>query len=126
MTRTDRLVHAAALGCFALLAQGCASAPPPSRELDAAAAMLAEAKAAKAADFAPVEFGFAGDKLKAAQAAAADRQNDRARMAAGQALVDAELALAKSRAAQVRAELQQKTEANAQLRRELLGEEAPR
>lgn len=100
---------------------GCASTPPPTGELSAAQSAVAQARAAKAADHAPVEFGFAEEKLQTAKQALDQRQNDRARSAAEQALVDAELALAKSKAAEARARVKEKTESNARLRRELLG-----
>nr|WP_282452589.1 DUF4398 domain-containing protein [Lysobacter sp. CAU 1642] len=104
----------------------CASTPPPTAELAAAEAALNDARQAKAADFAPVELGFARDKLAVAQAAIEARQYDRARDAAAQAAADAELALAKSRAAQARREVQRRSEENTQLRRDLLGEEKRR
>ncbi|GIX34771.1 MAG: hypothetical protein KatS3mg126_0550 [Lysobacteraceae bacterium] len=104
---------------------GCASTPPPTAELAAAEAALHAATQAGAADFAPVELGFARDKLAQAQAAAAAREHARARAVAEQALVDAQLALAKSQAARARAELQARSEENAALRRELLGEDTP-
>ncbi|MBD8524917.1 DUF4398 domain-containing protein [Pseudomarimonas arenosa] len=101
---------------------GCASTPPPTSELNAAQSAVAQARAARAADHAPVEFGFAEEKLQTAKQALDQRQNDRARSAAEQAQVDAELALAKSKAADARARVKEKTEANARLRRELLGD----
>lgn len=105
---------------------GCASTPPPTAEIDAAELAVAQARRGSAADYAPVELGFAEKKLATAQAALAQRENRRALDAAAQAQADAELALAKSRAAQARAEVQAKSQANAELRRDLLGEESPR
>ena len=105
---------------------GCAATPPPTQELAVAESALAAARAARAADYAPVEFGFAQEKLDAARAANDKRDFTRAMAAAAEAEVDAELALAKSRAALKRAEVQEKSQANAALRRELLGEEGRR
>jgi hypothetical protein len=108
------------------LLAGCASTPPPTAELSSAEVAVNEATRGNAADFAPVELGFARDKLAAAQAASDARDFERARVVAAQAQVDAELALAKSRAAQARAEVQRRSEENSALRRDLLGEEGDR
>lgn len=124
MTGHQKLGYAGLMWLALGVLPGCASTPPPTAEIDAAASAIADARRGSAADFAPVELGFAEDKLRAAQAAVEQRDNARARQAAAQAQVDAELALAKSRAAQARAAVQERTEANAALRRELLGEES--
>lgn len=122
MTGKPKLFQAAPwlLALFAL--GGCASTPPPTAELAAAEAALNEAERAEAADFAPVELGFARERLDQARAASEQRDYGVAKTAASQAQVDAELALAKSRAARARAEVQKRSEDNAALRRELLGE----
>lgn len=130
MTRCARIGHAR--GCLAglltagLLLAGCATAPPPLTELDAADAALMLARDAQAADLAPVELGFAESRRAEAAAAMAERDHARARVLAAQAEVDATLAAAKSRAASARAEVQRKTSENASMRRELLGEGAQR
>jgi hypothetical protein len=108
---------------LAMVLGGCASTPPPTAELAAAEAALQEAEREGAADFAPVELGFARERLSAAQAASEGRDHARAQQAAAQARIDAELALVKSRAARARAAVQQRSEENRALRRELLGEE---
>jgi hypothetical protein len=108
---------------LALALTGCASTPPPLGELAAADAALGAARAAGAADFAPVEYGFAQQKRERAAQALDQRDNAAARQLALQAEADAVLAEAKSRAAAGRAAVQQKTRANAELRRELLGED---
>ena len=122
MSGKGKLFRAALAGLLAAAVMGCASTPPPTAELAAAESAVREAERASAADFAPVELGFARDKLAAAQAASEAREHARAKVAAAQALVDAELALVKSRAAQARAEVQRRSEENSALRRELLGE----
>lgn len=99
----------------------CATVPPPMNELAAADAAIGAAREARAAEFAPVEFGFAEDKRRAAAAALDARDHGRARQLALQAEADAELAVAKSRAAIGRNAVQQKTRENTELRRELLG-----
>lgn len=130
MTRCSGIRHAgctlAGLLAASLLLAGCASAPPPVAELDAADAALLLARDVQAADLAPVELGFAQTRRAEAAAAMAERNHARARVLAAQAEVDATLAAAKSRAAAARADVQRKTAENAALRRELLGEGAPR
>lgn len=123
MPRCAGLRHALSTVLVALALAGCASTPPPIGELAAADAALGAARAAGAADFSPVEYGFAQEKRDAAQAALDQRDHAAARALALQAQADAQLAEAKSRAAAGRTAVQQKTRENAELRRELLGEE---
>ncbi|HSJ97842.1 MAG TPA: DUF4398 domain-containing protein, partial [Myxococcota bacterium] len=99
----------------------CASTPPPLTDLAAADAAIGAARAAGAADFAPVEFRFAEDKRQAASAALDGRDFPLARQLALQAEVDAALAEAKARAAAGRNAVQEKTRENTELRRDLLG-----
>ncbi len=94
-------------------------------ELSAADAAIGAAREARAAEFAPVEFGFAQDKRRAAAVALDNRDNAGAQRLALQAAADAELAEAKSRAAMGRNQVQQKGRENAELRRELLGGDRP-
>jgi hypothetical protein len=108
-----------------LMLAACATAPPPMTELAAADAAIGIAREARAAEFAPVEFGFAEDKRRAAEAALDGRDHAAARQLALQAEADAALAAAKSRAAIGRNAVQQKSRENSQLRRELLGGDQP-
>ena len=109
-----------------LMLAGCASAPPPIGLLDEADTAIAAAREARADDFAPVELGFAEEKLAAARISMQERDYDAARTQAGQAELNATLAGARSRAATGRAAVKQQTEENARLRRELLdGENGP-
>jgi hypothetical protein len=123
MTGKAKLVRMLLPGALAIALCGCASTPAPTAELVAAEAAVLAAERGGAADFAPVELGFARERLTAAQAASDGRDYARAQQAAAQAQIDAELALVKSRAARARAEVQQRSEENRALRRELLGEE---
>ncbi|HRQ65448.1 MAG TPA: DUF4398 domain-containing protein [Xanthomonadaceae bacterium] len=91
-------------------------------EIDEAARAVAAARAADAGAHAPMELRFAEERLAAARTAADDKDGARAGMLAEQALVNAELAMAKARAARIRAEVQARSEQNAQLRRSLLGD----
>jgi len=127
MTRPAKKRHAvASLIAASLLLSGCASAPRPDAELAAAESAVSAARRLSANDVAPLDFASAEEKLAQARAAADERQYDRARQSAAQAQVDAELAAAKSRAAKARDEVKRKAEANATLRRDLLGEEGAR
>ncbi len=105
-----------------IILAGCAPTRLPLAEIDEAAQALAAARAAESALHAPMEMRFAEERLAAARQAAEDKDGARAAMMAEQALVNAELAMTKARAARIRAEVQDKSEQNALLRRELLGE----
>lgn len=121
MTLTDTKIYVIALICGLLSA--CASAPPPRMGLDRAQDAIAQANRVGASDYAPVEFDAAVGQMREAEALYVKRDTKNADAAAEQAEVNAELAVAKSRAAVARATVQQKTDENARLRRELLGEQ---
>lgn len=112
---------ALALVSMAVIA-GCASAPPPRGVLDGAEGAIGDARSARAEDFAPVELGYAQERMAAARGAMGERDYAMAAQYALQAEVDARLAETRSRAAAGREEIKRHTEENARLRRELLGE----
>ena len=120
MTLTDTKIHVLILICVLLSA--CASAPPPRMALDRAQDAIAEANGMRASDYAPVEFDAAVAQMREAEAHYAKRDTRDADAAASRAEVNADLAIAKTRAARARATVQQKTDENARLRRELLGD----
>jgi len=95
---------------------GCASVPPPDASMNLAQAQLQAARDAGAADYAPVDLGFAQDKFQQAQAAMADRKYADASDLAEESRADAELAQAKARLGAARAQIQSKLQVNAQLR----------
>ena len=105
-----------------LLLSACASTPPPRDALDAADAGIAQARTLGAENYAPVELGRAVQRLAAAEVAVAERDYPLAQRYALQAELEAQLAQQRSRAAAGRAEVQRRTEENARLRRELLGD----
>ena len=111
----------------ALLLTGCASVPPPDSAMNAAQGQLQAARDAQAADYAPVDLGFAQDKFQQAQAAMAQRDYEDAATLAEEARADAELARAKARLAAARAQMQSKLEENNALRAEgsRIGTDAP-
>ena len=112
---------------LAALLTGCASVPPPDSAMNAAQGQLQAARDAQAADYAPVDLGFAQDKFQQAQAAMAQRDYADAATLAEEARADAELARAKARLAVARAQIQSKLEENNALRAEgsRIGTDAP-
>jgi hypothetical protein len=95
---------------------GCASVPPPDSAMNQAQSQLQAARDAGAADYDPVDFGFAQDKFQQAQAAMADRKYALAGDLADESRADATLARTKALLGQARAQIQSKTDANSQLR----------
>lgn len=106
---------------FAFLA-ACASTPPPRTALDAAELAIENARKLGAQDYAPVELGRATQRLASAGAAFAERDYAAADRDATQAELEAQLAQYRSRAATGREEVRRRTDENARLRRELLGD----
>jgi hypothetical protein len=76
----------------------CSSTPPPIAEVSAAQTAVTAAEQADAAQHAPGDLERARDKMLRAQAAMQEDENEAARRLAEQALADARLAEAKSRA----------------------------
>jgi hypothetical protein len=126
MTATRSKIHRGAAVCGLCLAlAACATAPPPLTELADAESALAAARNAGAAASAPVELRFAQDKLAGAREASDGRDYATAGTLARQAVVDAELAAAKARAAAARDAARAKAEDNERLRATLLDEVRP-
>lgn len=101
---------------LALTMAGCASVPPPNDGMSMAQSQLQMARDAGAADYAPVDLGFAQDKFQLAQAAMAERNYADAANLAEESRADAELAQAKARLGAARAQIQSKLQQNGQLR----------
>lgn len=97
---------------------GCASVPPPNDSMTLAQNMLQAARDADAADYAPVDLGFAHDKFQQAQTAMSERDYAAATDLAQESIADAELAAAKARLGAARAQIQRKLQENARLRHE--------
>lgn len=109
------------LPLFGLLAlAACSTAPPPTDGLDRAQAQVESARAAGARDYAPVDLGFAEQKLDAAKAAMASKKYGVAADLADEAGVAGELARARAQLAKLRAEVQDRTAENARLRADVL------
>jgi hypothetical protein len=97
---------------------GCASVPPPDDSMNRAQSQLQAARDAGAADYAPVDLGFAQDKFQQAQGAMMARKYADASALADESRADAELAQAKARLGAARAQIQSKVQQNDQLREE--------
>lgn len=101
---------------------GCASTPPPRQALERAEADIARARELGAQDYAPVELGRAEQRLDEAHAAVAGHDYQDAERLALAAELEARLAQERSRVAVGREEVRRRSEENARLRRELLGQ----
>lgn len=109
----------AALALLSLAA--CATTPPPDPRLLANAEnALNQAEQAGAAEFAPLELRFARERLNAARLQLEAGRTIEARRIADEAEIEAQLALARTNAAQTRAELAQRQRALERLRADLV------
>ena len=111
-----RLLKATLAASLAGLLAACASVPPPDNSMNLAQIRLQEARDAGAADYAPVDLGFAQDKFQQAQMAMADRDYAAAADLSEESRADAELAQAKARLGAARAEVRKKVEENKALK----------
>ncbi|MEO7068742.1 MAG: DUF4398 domain-containing protein, partial [Rhodanobacter sp.] len=84
--------------------------------MNQAQAQLQAARDVDAADYAPVDLGFAQDKFQQAQAAMAARKYADAATLSEEARADAELAREKARLGAARAQIQSKLQENTRLR----------
>ncbi|MFC5437035.1 DUF4398 domain-containing protein [Rhodanobacter umsongensis] len=117
-----RIGKATAFLALTLALAGCATVPPPDDSMNFAQTQLQAARDAGAADYAPVDLGFAQDKFQQAQAAMAARKYADAANLAEESRADAELARAKARLGAARAQIQSKVQDNTRLRAQ--GEQA--
>ena len=111
-----RILGAATALVMTLALASCASLPPPNDSMSLAQTQLQSARDAGAADYAPVDLGFAQDKFQQAQAAMAERKYADAASLAGESVADADLARAKARLAAARSQIQAKLDENNRLR----------
>lgn len=119
--RVKRIARAAgglSLGIALLALAGCASVPPPDASMNQAQALLQSARAAGAADYDPVDLGFAEAKFQQAQTAMAARKYAAAADLAEEARADAELARTRARLGSARAQIQAKVDENTRLRQQ--------
>ena len=114
---------ATAILALTLALTGCATVPPPNDSMNMAQTQLQMARDAGAADYAPVDLGFAQDKFQQAQGAMVARKYADAASLAEESRADAELAQAKARLGAARAQIQNKVRENDRLRQQ--GEQEP-
>jgi hypothetical protein len=113
--RSRKPAHWLAMAGLMVLA-GCAIVPPPNEAMNLAQTQLQAARDAGAADYDPVDLGFAQDKFQQAQGAMAARKYAQAADLAAESRADAELARVKANLGAARAKIQSKMNANAELR----------
>lgn len=99
-----------------LVLGGCASVPPPDAAMNQAQAGLQAARQAGAADYDPVDLGFAQDKFQQAQAAMSNRKFAQAADLAAESSADSTLARTKAMLGAARAQIQLKVQANTRQR----------
>ena len=116
--RIGRTAGGLPLGLAMLALAGCATVPPPDASMNQAQALLQSAREAGAADYDPVDLGFAQAKFQQAQSAMAARKYADAANLAEEARADAELARMRAQLGAVRAQIQAKVEENTRLRQQ--------
>lgn len=103
-----------------VLLAACATTPPDPRLLDNAEQAIESAREAGAEEYAPLELRFAEERLDAARFQFENDQSAPARRLADEAEIEAQLALARTRAARARADLAQRQRELESLRRDLV------
>ncbi len=92
----------------AILVAGCATTPPDPGLLDNARSAIAQAEAAGASEYAPLELRFARERLDSARFEMERNNATAVRRLADEAEIEAQLALARTQAALTRADLAQR------------------
>ncbi|TAM19111.1 MAG: DUF4398 domain-containing protein [Rhodanobacter sp.] len=114
--RTVQVAGALPLLAVLLVLGGCASVPPPDAAMNQAQAGLQAARQAGAADYDPVDLGFAQDKFQQAQTAMSNRKFGPAADLAAESSADSSLARTKAMLGAARAQIQLKLQANTRQR----------
>lgn len=126
MTRTRKKFHRPSahfriLAIFALLWLGaCASLPPPVGSMSQAESLLQAAERADAQTYAPLELGFARDKLDKARLAMLEEDYEMAAALAEESQVNSELARVKAELGSLREQIKAATDENELQRARLL------
>ena len=115
MNRKSSLLLPATL----LLIAGCAVTPPDPGLLDNARTAIAQAEAAGANEYAPLELRFARERLDSARFELERNDGVAVRRLADEAEIEAQLALARTQAALTRADLAQRQRDLDQLKADL-------
>jgi hypothetical protein len=121
MTLTRSKIHALSPIFVLGLAAVCAAAPTADAALLRAERALADAGAADAATYAPIELRFASDRLDQARTALAAGDAATAAPLLEESVVNSDLAVAKSNLGKLREAVQAQALENDRLRRELRG-----
>ena len=106
----------------AVFMAGCASTPStpaPTEQMAVSRAALNNASSAGGNEFAPIQFRSAMEKMDAAERAVGEKNYERARLLAEEALVDARLAEAMARSAKAQKAADALLEENRALRKEI-------
>ena len=103
------------LAASPLLLASCATTKPPIDELGAASRMLAAARSAGAATYAPADYRSASQRLDQAQSAEGRHDYDAATQLANESAADGELATARARVAKAREAVERLKQQNASL-----------
>ncbi len=85
-----------------LFVAGCASIPAPTEQMTISRAAVTEASTAGSNEYAPSQLKTAMEKMGGAEQAMSEKNYEQARSLAEQAQVDAQLALATTRAAKAK------------------------
>ena len=99
-----------------ILLAACTTTKPPPGSFDDAEEAITAAENAGAEDHSPVELKFAREKLQAAHDAMASKQYDQAIYLVEQSQINSELAIEKSRTAELRARVAELARQNEILR----------
>ncbi len=99
---------------------GFGSTSPNTADMEEAMRSLDAARSAGAATYAPLELGFASERMEQAQLALAAKDKAAVQRITEEVIVTAELAVAKVHLAKAREQMEQKTQENAKLRNDLL------
>ncbi|MCB2055108.1 MAG: DUF4398 domain-containing protein [Geminicoccaceae bacterium] len=103
MLRVQRLRAFSSSVALAALLSACAGEPVPQKQLTLAEQAIGQADEQQVSGSAPAEYALAREKFDQAKQAVSDGRNDDGRRLAEQALVDANLAMARSDAEEARA-----------------------
>ena len=101
--RMNTATRLASVSGAALLAAGCASAPPPTAQIESARQAIEDAERAQAAQYAAPELSQARSKIASADTAVQNEEMEQAARLAAEARADAELASARTAAAKAHA-----------------------
>lgn len=112
-------VHWTGIALISVVLAGCTAAKPTASAFASARQAIAQAEAVDAAEYAPVELRAAEAKLAEAERGMESREYDVAAYLIEQSEINAELAIARTRAARLRARVESLRSANEVLEADL-------